>query len=351
VHGRLLLFQIACLHENDRHLTSADWGSLPASHRASHMSAVTVVGSYIVAMVIDVERIPIEGETLIGRNFHTTHGGKGSNMAAGAARLGAPTRFFGKIGRDNPGEKFLELLDQERVDKSTVLVSETKPTAVGFIIVGDNGSNVIVIDPAANDDLLPSDVAAHRDLIASSEVVLSPLEIPLETALEAAAFARAAGKKFILNPAPAFDLRKADLSAVFALTPNEREGRVCLGLEADDPTPDHEIALQLLALGAENVILTRGDKGVIWASAEGMKVLPALAVQVVDTVGAGDAFNAGLAVGLSEGKSTLEAIALGIAAASLSTQRRETIPSYAYREEVEPHVAALLHAAHAFEAE
>jgi ribokinase len=315
------------------------------------MSAVTIVGSYIVAMVMDVERIPIEGETLIGRNFHTTHGGKGSNMAACAARLGAPTRFFGKIGHDVLGEGFLELLDKEKVDKSAVLVSETKPTAVGFIIVGENGSNIIVIDPAANSDLSPADVAAHREVIASSAVVLAPLEIPLETALAAAKVAKTAGKKFILNPAPALDLRQADLRSVFALTPNEREGRVCLGLDANDAISDSEVARLLLRLGVENVILTRGERGVLWACSEGMQVLPAIPVKVIDTVGAGDAFNAGLAVGLSERKSTLEAIALGITAASLSTRQRETIASYAYRAEVEPHVKEILNAAHPFEAE
>jgi ribokinase len=242
-------------------------------------------------------------------------------------------------------------MDREGVDRSAVLISDTKPTAAGFILVGDNGSNLIVIDPAANGDLAPADVIAHQDLIASSEVVLSPLEIPLATALAAAAVAKAADRKFILNPAPALDLRTADLSAVFALTPNESESRVCLGLRADDPMPDDEVAHQLLALGPENVILTRGEKGVLWACAHGTTVLPALSVDVIDTVGAGDAFNAGLAVGLSEGKTTLEAISIGVAAASLSTQRRETIASYAYREEVEPHLATLLNAAHAFGSE
>lgn len=315
------------------------------------MSTVTVVGSYIVALVMDVDRIPLEGETLIGRNYHTTHGGKGSNMAACAARLGAATKFFGKIGRDGFGEKFLALLEAEKVDKSAVLVSATKPTAVGFIIFSTKGTNVIVIDTAANGEFSPADVQANLPAITSSAVSLAPLEIPLETALAAAAAAKAAGRKFILNPAPAVDLRGADLSAVFALTPNEREGRVCLGLRPDDPLPDYEVARHLLALGLENVMLTRGEKGVLWASRAGLQVVPALPVQVVDTVGAGDAFNAGLAVGLSEGKSTLDAIALGVTAASLSTQRRETIASYAYRSEVDAHFSKTLNAARAFQPE
>jgi ribokinase len=309
------------------------------------MSKVTIVGSYIAALVMDVECIPLEGETLIGHNFHTTHGGKGSNMAACAARLGAATRFFGKVGRDAFGEGFVQLLDQEKIDKHALLFSDTKPTAVGFIIFSNNGSNVIVIDTAANGEFSPADIIAHSEVITSSAVTLSPLEIPLATALAAASAAKAAGAKFILNPAPAVDLRNVDLSAVFALTPNELEARVCLGLRPDDPISDNEVAVQLLRLGVDHVMLTRGSKGVLWACSAGLLEVPAVPVLVVDTVGAGDAFNAGLAVGLSERKSTLEAVALGVTAASLSTQRRETIASYPYRAEVDLFYEKTLNAA------
>jgi ribokinase len=245
----------------------------------------------------------------------------------------------------------MELLDQEKVDRRAVLISETAPTAVGFIIFSKKGSNIIVIDTAANGEFSPADIAAHRDAIVSSEVSLAPLEIPLDTALAAAAVAKEGGRRFILNPAPAVDLRGVDLGAVFALTPNEREGRACLGMRSEDPIPEHEVARELLALGVENVMLTRGEKGVLWASTAGLQVVPALPVQVVDTVGAGDAFNAGLAVGLSEGKTTLEAIALGVTAASLSTQRRETVASYAYRDEVQPFYEKVLNTARAFQPE
>src|SRR5512140_1183720 len=100
---------------------------------------VTVVGSYIVALVMDVDRLPLEGETVLGRNYHTTHGGKGSNMAACAARLGAATTFFGKIGRDAFGEGFLRLLEREQVNAEAVLFSPKTPTAVGFIVFSTKG--------------------------------------------------------------------------------------------------------------------------------------------------------------------------------------------------------------------
>jgi ribokinase len=309
---------------------------------------VTVVGSYIVALVMDVDRIPLEGETVIGRNYHTTHGGKGSNMAACAARLGAEAAFFGKIGRDAFGEDFLRLLGREGVNARAVLRSENTPTAVGFIVFS-KGANLIVIDMGANAEFLPADIQARAEVVQGADVSLSPLEIPLATALAAARVAKAAGRKFILNPAPAQDLRPADLSPVFALTPNEREARVCLGLPPDAAVSDHELALRLLDLGPEQVILTRGGQGVLWASRSGICLVPALPVKVVDSVGAGDAFNAGLAVGLSEGRPVLEAIALGVTAASLSTQRRETIESYVGRAEVDRYAGQVLAAAQALQ--
>lgn len=306
------------------------------------MGKVTVVGSYIVALVMDTDRIPLEGETVLGRNYHTTHGGKGSNMAACSARLGADAMFLGKIGRDSFGEGFVSLLKEEGVDHKGVLYSENLPTAVGFIVFSAKGTNAIVIDIAANGDFTPQDISENSHIIESSDVIVSPLEIPLDTALAAAKVAKANGVRSILNPAPALDLRYSDLSNIYALTPNETEGRVCLGLDPDDPINDRDLAMALLELKVENVILTIGSRGVIWASNDGVRLIPALKVDVIDSVGAGDAFNAGLAVGLGEKRPMVEAIALGITTASLSTQKRETIESYPYREEVDKRVGEIL---------
>jgi len=298
------------------------------------MGKVTVVGSYIVALVIDTDRIPIEGETLTGRNFHSTFGGKGSNMACCAARLQADSTFMGKVGKDSYGEEFVDLMKREGVNHQGLLFSAYLSTGVGFIVSCSKGSNIIVIDSGANGDFSPNDIEDKANIIKGSDVILSPLEIPLETALAAAKIAKDKGVKSILNPAPALDLRKADLSNVFAITPNETEGRICLGLLPEDPISDENLAMALLDLGAENVMLTLGPKGVLWASNFGLKQIPALEVNVLDSVGAGDAFNAGLAVGLSENRPVIEAIALGVTTASLSTQKRETIGSYPPRSEV-----------------
>jgi ribokinase len=262
-------------------------------------------------------------------------------MACCASRLKAVSTFMGKVGKDSYGEEFKALLEREGVNKEGTLLSDNLSTGVGFIISGSTGTNLIVIDIGANGDFLPDDIVSGKEIIESSDVILSPLEIPLETALAAANIAREKNIKSILNPAPAVDLRSADLSGVFAFTPNETEGRICLGLLPEDHIDDEELASALLDLGVENVMLTLGPKGVLWAGKQGLKQIPALEVNVLDTVGAGDAFNAGLAVGLSENRPVVEAIAMGVTAASLSTRIRETIPSYPYRGEVNDRINEL----------
>jgi ribokinase len=300
---------------------------------------VVVVGSYIVALVMDADRLPVEGETVFGRNYHETHGGKGSNMAVAAARLGARVNFVGRVGRDNHGEAFLALLRSEGVSAEGVAISHTSPTATGIILFTARGSNAIVIDRGANGELGAADVAAQAPPLSAGDVVVSPLEISLAAARAGAELARLAGGKAILNPAPAQDLRSEDLSAFFALTPNETEARVCLALEPNDSTPMEELARRWLALGAPHVIITLGEQGVLWASAAGVRRIAALSVKAIDAVGAGDAFNAGLAVGLAEGRHILDAICLGVTAASLSTEKRETIDSYPRRAAVDARFA------------
>jgi len=301
---------------------------------------VTVIGSYIVALVMDMDRLPIEGETVVGRDFHTTFGGKGSNAAVSAARLGAETFFLGKVGHDSFAAEFISMLDREGIHREKVLYSPNLPTGVGIILFNSIGTNLIAIDPGANTQLSPSDLEEHIETIRDSSVIVSPLEIPLATAVAGARLAKEHGVKAILNPAPACDLRTTDLSSVFALTPNETEARTCLGLPAADSALDEELAAALLALGPEHVILTRGAQGVLWASKNGLKKIPALKVNPIDTVGAGDAFNAGL----SEGESVPHSIALGITTASLSTEKRETLASYPYRTQVDQRLPEILDA-------
>ncbi len=301
---------------------------------------VVVIGSYAIALVMDVDRLPHEGETLLARDFRHTYGGKGSNMAVQAARLDAEAHFVGCVGADDYGRDFAALLAREGIRAARLRRSDDRPTGAGFIIKTPAGANIITVDMGANELLGAADLAAVEDDIARCAVMLAQLEIPLRTALDAARAGRRLGLQVILNPAPAQDLRAVDLSDVDILTPNETEARVCLGLQPADPTPDEEIGRRLLDLGPRLVVMTMGERGALIVGPGETTRVPAPAVDAIDTSGAGDAFNAGLATALGEGRSLEMAVRYANATAALSCTARETVPSYHRRPEVDRFFAA-----------
>jgi len=303
--------------------------------RTGGAARIAIIGSYAIALVMDVDRLPREGETLLARNFRQTHGGKGSNMAVQAARLGAEVSFVGCVGDDDYGRDFAALLAREGIGADHLRACAERATGAGFIITAASGANMITVDMGANELLGATDLAAADEAIARCAVLLAPLEIPLGTALEAACSGRRHGLRTILNPAPARDLRAVDLSDVDILTPNETEARVGLNLAPDDPTADEDIGRRLLGRGCGVVVLTLGERGALIVDAAGATAIPAPAVDVVDTTGAGDAFNAGLATALGEGRPLEEAVAYANAAAALSCTKAETVASYHRRDAVD----------------
>jgi ribokinase len=299
---------------------------------------ILVVGSYATALVMETERLPLAGETLIGRNFREVHGGKGSNQAVQAARLGSSVSFLARVGADAHGDAMLALMAEEGVDTGGVIRDQKIPTGVGFIVVDAQGRNLITLDMGANQALTPADLEARAGLFSGVAAVIAQQEIPVKTALAALRMGRAAGAVTLLNPAPAADLSGYDLSEVDFLLPNETEARICAGLPAD--TPIDATAARLRALGCNNVIITLGEAGCLWLDEHGKSLLvPGFSVQAVDSVGAGDAFCAGFAVGLSEGKTIPDALRFAHAVAALSVTRPDTIPSYHTRSEVEEMIA------------
>jgi ribokinase len=295
-----------------------------------------VIGSYINAMVMEVPRLPQAGETLSGHRFRQTHGGKGSNMAVQAARLGAEVTFVGVIGQDASGDAFLAALAEEGIAANAVRRSGTAPTGTGFIVVDGSGRNMIVIDPGANLEFTSvNDCERLQPLLAGCGAALAQCEIPLATALEGLAAAKAAGARTILNPAPASNLTACDLSAIDYLTPNETEARVCLGLDPAAPFTEEQLATGLLELGVGAVIFTRGERGALLIARDRRVEQGAYQVVVRDTVGAGDSFNASFATALAEGCDEIVALRFACAAASLSTTRSDTLASYHRRSEVD----------------
>jgi ribokinase len=297
--------------------------------------AVAVVGSYAKALVMTADRIPAPGETLIGRDFRGTYGGKGSDMAVQAARLGARVAYLGVVGDDGYGTELRDLLDREGVDLRGLRVAPGETTGIGFIVKDTAGSNVIVVDPGANAGFSTADVDAAAELVRAADVALAQLEIPLETALHALALAHAAGVTTILNPAPAIDLRHTDLTCVDVLTPNEHEAKVALGLGPGDAVPVQDLGRRLLALGPRAVIITLGEAGALVITAEHVTEVPPVRVAVVDSNGAGDSFNAALAVAFGEGRDLAAAARFAGTVAALCCEHWETVPSYQDRATVE----------------
>lgn len=296
---------------------------------------VTVLGSYAKAIVITANRIPLAGETLVGHDYRQEFGGKGSDMAVQAARLGADVAFVGVVGDDDLGREFLALMAAEGVDTTATRVTAERTTGVGLIIKDEQGRNVIVVDLAANELFAPDDVAVAAERVTGAHVVLAQLEIPLDTALHGLGVAHDAGAMTVLNPAPAVRLEGRRLDMVDVLTPNQTEARVLVGRDPDAAIDNAVIAEELRALGARHVVITRGEEGVDVFTPEGAASVPAHAVDVVDSNGAGDAFSAALAVGLAEGRSLQDSVRLANAAAALCCEAWETVPSYRDRAAVE----------------
>jgi len=306
----------------------------------AYASSILVAGSYATGLVMQTPRLPGKGETVIGHSFRAVHGGKGSNQAVQAARLGAQTAFIACVGTDTYGDALMNLMQEEGVNTNGVIRHAVLPTGVGFIIVDAEGHNLIAVDLGANNALSPADLEARRAHFENAAVVVAQLEIRLETALAAMRLGKACGARTILNPAPAHDLSDQDLSCVDIITPNETETLVCAGMPGGDL---HAAMQRLRALGCRHVVTTTGAAGCLWLdeTAGEARPVPTWHVDVVDTVGAGDAFTAGLAVGLCEGMEMMDAMRFAHAAAALSTTKPDTIPSYHRRDKVD----ALLHGA------
>ncbi len=308
---------------------------------------VCVIGSYAKALVMSAARIPMPGETLLGRDYRQTFGGKGSDMAVQAARLGARVSYVGVVGDDLFGREFVSLMEQEGVEISCLRITNEQPTGVGFIIKDDAGVNVIVVDMGANELFDRGDIDRAVDRLGDCDVALAQLEIPLDTALYGLSAARRMGARTILNPAPAVELRGKDLSMVDVITPNQTEARLLLGLVPESDVDDDGIARDLMGLGVGAVVITRGDEGARLFERDADRsryvsatIVPPLAIELVDSNGAGDSFNAGLAVGIAEGLNLPAACRFAGAVAALCCEHWETVPSYQNRETVDAFLRA-----------
>jgi ribokinase len=283
----------------------------------SQEGEVNVVGSANIDLVVRVERFPLPGETLAGKDFVSVPGGKGANQAAAVAKLGGQCRLLAKLGRDDFGTRVLAGLLASGVEVGSVLIEDETPTGVAMITVDAAGENMIVVAPGSNHRLSASEVRTQMDAN-KARVLLVQLEIPIE-AVGAACGCHTG--QFILNPAPARDIPAEILERVDVLTPNETECEHLCGVRPNDAPSIREASNRLLAQGVKAVVLTLGDQGCVLAHAGGIWRYPALEVEAIDTTGAGDAFNGALALFLARGRSIAEAVWLAVAAGSLAVTK------------------------------
>lgn len=292
---------------------------------------VTVVGSFAVGMTIRTGHIPVWGETLRGSDFDMGPGGKGSNQAVATARLGAESYLIGIIGQDKLAEIATDLYAREGVNTQFLTMTDAMPTGVGFIILNDRGENFIILDMGANNLMDVKFVDSVEAQIARSDIVMSVLEIPVEAAVRAMELGKKHGVRTLLNPAPAAPLDNNAFKYIDILTPNESELRILMGLQADDPTPTIELARDLKARGVQTVVVTMGEKGALVLTDDGLHEVPPAPTTVVDTTGAGDAFNSGLAIGISEGMDLISAVKMANCAGAFACRTLGVIPSLANR--------------------
>lgn len=295
---------------------------------------ILVVGSANVDFTIAAPRLPAPGETVTNGTLLVNHGGKGANQAVAARRLGADVRLVACVGRDASGTAIRAGLAAEGIVVDGVVDTRTAATGTALIVVDPAGRNQITVAPGANRALTVADVEARADDFAWADVMLCQLEIPLAGVRAALTLARAHGVLSILNPAPVPDERLDLLALVDYLTPNEGEAARLAGVQAPGPGDAMEAARILRTAGVGTVVVTLGEKGAL-ALGTGPVRIPAFSVRAVDTTAAGDAFNAGLGVGLAEGRTLAEALRLASAVAALTCTRRGAQASLPTRAEVD----------------
>lgn len=282
---------------------------------------IVVVGSINMDLVANTPRIPLAGETLLGQDFQTHHGGKGANQAVAVGRLGYPVSMIGRVGDDAFGTELRAGLENAGVGTAGVATS-AGASGVAVIVVAESGENSIVVIPGANAHVTPADLDASIETIRSAGMILAQLEIPLETVLHLAAICAREGVPLMLDPAPAAALPPELLKNVTWFTPNETEAAFFIGDPSNSTKESPEIAKSLMSKGIRGVVLKLGARGAYLASPDGvMASIQPFPVRAVDTTAAGDCFNGAFAVGLLMGKDPAESARFAAAAAAISVTR------------------------------
>lgn len=300
-------------------------------------SKIVIVGSYNTDLMSKTPWLPKHGETVLGGPFKLGPGGKGSNQAVAASRLGAEVHFIGCVGEDYFGEIARNNFIKEKINIDYLKISRTNHTGMALILVDDKtAENMIVVAPGANMEINIPLVENARDIIVSADVVLLQLEISVEIVEYVVKMVYESNKAIsILNPAPGKKLERKVWEKVSLITPNRSELELITNRSIVTVEEAEKAAQEVISAGVKNVIVTLGGEGALVVNTDKTTYVPSYQVDIVDTTGAGDAFNGGLAIALSEGKDLVEATKFANAAAALKVTKIGTAPAMPYREEVE----------------
>lgn len=296
---------------------------------------IIVVGSLNMDLIVRAPHLPAPGETVLGSAFTTAGGGKGANQAVAASRLGAQVTMVGRVGADSYGDALLQGLQSDGVDTRFVQCDPDQPTGLALITVDDHGENNIVVVSGANWRVSTADIERAADEIASADVLVLQLEIPLESVEYAARIAHHRHVPVILNPAPAQPLPTSLLQYVAYLVPNESEAALLSGTAVTELHTAQTAIERIHQLGIKTIIMTRGSQGAFVSGASGSYSVPAFHVNPVDTTAAGDAFVAGLAFGIAAKQPLRQSVRLAAAAGALATTKAGAQPSLPDASQVE----------------
>ena len=300
---------------------------------------IVVVGSANVDLVIRSERIPEKGETIFGDSYDIFTGGKGFNQATAAARLGADVTFIGKIGDDSFGQMLRDAMSSENINTHHVTTDKDVGTGIANILVDPNGENSIIVIPRANMCMTTSEIDRAAESISQADTLLLQLETPIDASIRATEIAKENNTTVILDPAPAKPLPKQFLSQIDILTPNTAEAENLSGIPTntiDSCIDAGKVLLQNLSHDRFSaVVITLGKKGVLLVTQNKTEHIPPIAVNTVDTTGAGDAFTGALATSLSKSNTVVDSVHYANSAGAAAVTVLGATPSMPYPSKIE----------------
>ncbi len=286
------------------------------------MSEITVLGIFVADISFSGPKIPSIGETILGKKYNVGPGGKGCNQAIAIARLGGNTNFISKIGKDAYGELALKTLEKNKISTKNIIQDGNQQTGVAGILVDQNtGKNAINVIVGAPSSLKISEIEKQINFIKKSKIFLTQLEVPKDVTLHCLKTAKENGCTTILNPAPASEISNEFYNNIDFFTPNETEAEFYTGIKITNDQEAKQAADKLINLGIKKVIITLGEKGLFYSDGKEEIYLKASAVKAIDTTGAGDAFNGGLAFSLLKEKPIKDCLEFANKVAGISTTK------------------------------